>query len=190
MRFAGLRLPGLGGRGKCEDHARSDSFHAGDGDLATVCLDELFHDVEAEARAAASAKRLASSLFVFLEQRRLVFGADAEARVGDRHDQFLIRLVMLRRHDDHAILRRELERIADEVDHDLRQLLAIALNDGQVTASRGEQMDAGPNGGRLHRADRAGENDLEVERCPIELKVAGFDLGEVEKLVDEPHHSL
>src|SRR5439155_5416724 len=86
-------------------------------DAPAVRFDDALRDVEAKSRAAGL--RGVAHLAEGLEEARDVVGMQAHARVVDAHDDVPVRRARL--DPDRAAGGRELERVAEEVEEDLRQ---------------------------------------------------------------------
>jgi hypothetical protein len=99
-----------------------------------VQLDELARDGEAEARAVMLPRRARVHLRELAEDEVMMLGRDADARVAHLDDA-LGRAVALAAvgADPHlSALRREVDRVADEIPDDVRDLLAIGVHGLEV----------------------------------------------------------
>src|SRR6266550_7579614 len=176
-----------------DDHARADAFQRGNRDFAAVRLDDLSDNVETEAGAAAAAERFVAALLVLLPDLGDLLGLDAHAAVGDGDDDRFRHIGGahdLRTDGNQAFLRRELQRIRDEVDDRLRQLLNAADYLRHIAAVRAHEEDLVARRDLLQTSHGALENAGETHRLLFDDQAARFDLREVEQLVDEAHHPL
>src|SRR5690606_928671 len=105
-----------------------------------VHLDDLLHDGEAEAEAAARARRGRVFLTETLEELREELGRDADPFVAYDDLDTVARGVQ---HDlDPAALRRELDRVVHQVPHDLLQARRVAPQDGSGGIDADVERDA------------------------------------------------
>src|SRR5262249_55536030 len=135
--------------GQLDHHAGADTLDGGDADFAAVRFDDLPHDVEAESGAAAAADRLVRALLVLLPDLLQFRRLDAHAAVRDGDDDRLGDVAVahdLRAHGDQSLLRRELQRVGDEIDHGLSELLHAAEDLRDVAAVRADQKYFVPRG--------------------------------------------
>ena len=119
---------------------------------------------------------------------RCFSGGDSDARVGhlelDRH------VVVGSRDDTHAqrhVARvGELDGVADQIQHDLPQARRVAHEHVRhVLGHVVEQLQALVRGARGQGLQRGAERRPKLERDALDLEPAGFDLGEVEDVVDD-----
>src|SRR5690606_14920110 len=112
----------------------------------------------------------------------------ADAVVGDREANHpRVRLVGADLDAPGALeARRELHRVAHQVEQDLLQSQRIAADDFRhvVCNARGE-LDGLALGYRLHDVGDAGDQLANRHRADVDLEVARLDLGEVENVVDQ-----
>src|SRR5690606_17504419 len=87
---------------------------------------------------------------------------------------------------DPATRRRELERVADEVEDDLPQSLWVA-QDGKGVLAVGRERDSLLLGLGAERFDRGFDELGEVEGPRLDRELAGHDARDVEELLDEAH---
>ena len=141
-----------------------------------------------ESRAAEAARGRAVFLHEGVEDRRLVFRQDAGAgvdHVDDQRDVRFRRIHAARAHQ-HVAGGGELERVRHEVHEDLADAQLVALGPAmQVRIDVEQQLDA-----LLVRALREQVDDFfhhlaDVEVLRLEAQLAGFDLREVENVVDD-----
>ena len=89
------------------------------------------------------------------------------------------------RDDDLASLG-ELQRVAEEVDDDLREAAAIADDPlGHVAVDVADQLDPFLVRARRHGPQDLAERFVQIELDRIEIDLAGLDLGEIEDVVDQ-----
>src|SRR5262249_50629760 len=97
-------------------------------DGSAVELYEVVSDREAEAKTAISSRRCAITLNKRFEDMRQKFLIDALAGIADAKSNF--RFIMLQGNLDAAVLRGELDGVADEVRENLLETFTIAENFG------------------------------------------------------------
>jgi hypothetical protein len=154
-------------------------------DRAAVQLDEFLHKSESDASAFDTSPACAFDPVEALEQTRQFVGGNANARVGDAHENSTPVAARLDRDPDLAVVR-ELERVREQIDQDLLPHFAIEID------RRGEPL--GFDGKAQARLfDRGAEDggDLrakggDVGRLERSLHAAGFDAREIQKAVHQP----
>ena len=152
-------------------------------------------DGEAEPGAAVAARGRAVGLGEGLEEPRLLLGRDADAGVadGEAQGQLAVRLRRPRRLDPHEHLAaaRELERVADEVRHDLAKPQRVP---DQPVGHRGQhvhdQLDVLLDHRRAAGLRELLEQAAQAEGRRLQLEPVGLDLREVEQVVEDPEQAL
>ncbi len=164
------------------------AFDALDPDASAHHTDELRADGEPEAGAAELAAGRAVGLGEGLEDQVLLVGGDADAGVRDLEVQ-RDRAVRMRRdahRDADLAALGELDGVADEVEDDLSEPARVADDGvGDVGRDVADQLEVflvRAQGQRLHRAL---EVLAQTERRVLQIELAGFDLREVENVVQE-----
>src|SRR5690606_9797966 len=147
-------------------------------------LGEVPHDGQAEPEAVARARPLGLELTEGLEDVRELVRGDALPGVLDGEDG--VRAAALDGDGDPATRRRELERVADEVEDDLPQSLWVA-QDGKGVLAVGRERDSLLLGLGAERFDRGFDELGEVEGPRLDRELAGHDARDVEELLDEAH---
>src|SRR5712691_6604107 len=154
---------------------------------------EVFDDPAADMQPQPAALRLAGEriarLAEFLEDKLLVGGADAYAVISHFHAK---ETALLReRYGDHS--RRtlaELGRVGEEIEHHLHQAIAVGEYRRRLVRQLERHLDAPLLEQLAHRADRVLEHLAHVDLARMPLRGAGFDLGEVQHLVDKASQAL
>ncbi len=177
-----------------EPERRAAAEAAVEADLSAHQLDDAARDRQSEARAAEAAARRLIGLAERLEQVRRDLRRDPRTGVGDGepHDARVLALDALddRAHRD-ASGRGELHRVSEQVQQHLTQPVGVAEDAPRhVGRDVGREREpflarrGGEDVGRvLHRDDRG-------ERRAVELHPAGFDLREVQDVVDDRQQRL
>ncbi len=149
---------------------------------------QLPDDGEAEARPAIAVDDAVVGLREGVEDAALRLGRDADAGVDDvdLEHQPAIRPLALAHADRHAAMRRELHRVAAEVQQHLLELL-LRADQPQRKPRADPDMDEHALGLRLHRQDAPHlvEAGGEIERGDADRLLAGLDAREVEDVVDQ-----
>ena len=116
-------------------------------------------------------------------------GRNADAGVLDPEDEFACR-AGLAGDDDLTAGSGEFDRIGNEIEQDLLHRSQIGDDIGQAGGEIAPQDD--PAGARLllHQLEAVLGQLAEIDRGEIELELAGLDLGQVEKIVDERQQML
>ena len=168
-------------QGEAEDRAAPGL--ALDGDRAAHALDDALGDGEAEARAAEPPRRRRIGLLELAKDDRHLLGGDPDAGVRDLE---LDALADLPDAQQHTACLGELHGIAGEIEKNLLQAAAIAEDaGGHAGADMGRDLDALGMGARGHELDEVLDQRRQREGLLVELDMAGFDLREVEDLVDQ-----
>jgi hypothetical protein len=146
---------------------------------------ELAGDGKAEPRPAVAPRGQGIGLGEILEQFRLLFGGEADAAIGDGKLDPIASIRHFAHPQRDIALFRELAGIAQQIEQDLlephgvrgeRTEVLLGLDDEAVLVLLGE----------LSRgADDLIDKARQINRLGIELELAGFDLREIEDLVDE-----
>ena len=164
-----------------------------DSDRAAQELAQALADREAEPRAAVPARRRRVSLRERREQLGEALGVDPDAGVVDGEGHLHPLLVERRRHDvhGHAPLRRELDRVAEQVPQDLSHPAGVG-DDRRRAPVRDLVAGLEPlldrRGGHLGQGvlDDAGD----VDRLGLDLELARLDLREIEDVADEHEQGI
>ena len=176
------------GESRREPELRPAPLLADQADPATHQLGQLLRDREPQPGAAVPARGRGVGLRELLEQRLLVLGRDADARVLHRDVQQDVVLRLRRETDPHGDLAvvGELEGIAGEIGEHLAEPTRVADEEGRHVGRRGadelQPLRMGAQGERSREVVQQSEQ-VEVER--FELQPARLDLGEVEDVAEE-----
>src|SRR5580765_5541346 len=121
-------------------------------DRSAVQVHQVLDDGETEAEAAESP--LATGVFLTkpVEHVRQEFRRDARARVAD--DDRGVAVGLLEPHFHTPVVRRELDRVRQQVPDDLLQAAGVAGDDAQAPVDKGFNADVLGVGGGRHRLDR------------------------------------
>ena len=151
-------------------------------------MDDLLRDGEAEAVAAHLARARLVDAVEAVEDLRLVLFGDADARVADgkAHPALLRALVA---HGDAAAVRRVLDGVVDEDQHELADLLLVGLDLNLRQVIR-LQVDLLLLGERLHEARRLLDERREIELLRLELQRLVVAARDDEQVADELRHLL
>src|SRR6266850_2206065 len=173
-------------KGEREGERTALAGRALDPDPTAVQLDKALREREAEAGALTGS--LAPDLPELLEDLRLIFRRDADARV--LHIDADVAVLDAHSHVDATAIGRELHRIREEVVEDLFHLALVRLDRRQVI--RSERVECYPVARRTLPDDRhtAVERRRQRERRDLELHTTGLDLREVQDVVDEREEML
>ncbi len=159
-----------------------------DADFAAHDLGQLAHDGEAQTRAAKAPIGRAIGLRETLEDGFLRLGRNANAGVGHAEAQHAALGIVAFETDaqrDMAFLG-ELHRVGDQIGQNLAQMLAAATQRiGGGPIHMDDQSQAFAFGLWPQNGDEVGELDMEIEIDDVDRHLAGFDLGEIEDLVDQ-----
>ncbi len=193
------RLPRQSGRGRglCSFGSLQRQADAEQGAAAFPALDpdatahqrgEPAHDGEPEACPFMTARGRDIGLLEFLENRLPPLLRDAGAGIGDVDDDHP---VVSADADADAALVGELDRVADKVQQDLPD--AVAITDEmrrQVGREMGCEFDALDLGARGHQLRDRLDQHAEIEGLAGEFELAGLHLREVEDVVHEAEQRL
>ena len=153
-------------------------------DRAAVQLDEVPHDREPEAEPAVHARGRAVGLPEALEDVRQELGRDALAGVA-RPTISTCEFTRRERDLHAAALRRELDRVRQQVPDDLLQPVGVAGDERRRAGRARLEADALGVGGGPHRLDRRLDHGRELDRLHVEPQLAGDDPRHVEQVLDE-----
>src|SRR5262249_22451447 len=156
-------------------------------DVAAHAADELVADVEAEPGTADAAGHLRVDAVELLEDAALLVDGDPEALVANVEDH--VALVRLDADLDHAAIRRVLDRVLDEVDEHLPDLVAVGLDERHAVGDAVTDLHA-RRGVRAGRLDDALDQLGGVEGLRLEVEPAGVELARQQNLVDDPAKAL
>ncbi len=145
-------------------------------DAPAVHLDGAADDVEPEARLLVC-RGVVGGPAERIEDEGQDLGRDASPRVLDGEPRVLA--VALEHDDDVSALRRELQRIGEQIREHLLEARAIAEDDDVVGHDRVELEAALAGDGHDHR-DAAAYELAEIEGDPFELPLVGGHAGNVE----------
>ncbi len=190
---AGRRTAAVDDEGQFDAEGAAFSRRRFDGDAAAHQFDQALADRQAEAGAA----KLAGGRGVTLEEGREQAGdhgrRHADAGVADRNLQALFVVVQgpAGEMDADAADRGEFDGIADQVDQDLAQAAGVAdqaCGNGRVDVA-GECDFLGD--GRVAEQCQGVVQDFgRGEGNVFDFQLAGFDLGKVEHVVDQPEQAV
>ncbi len=181
------------GQGQLEPERRAATGCAAQADLPAHHLDQALGDRQPQAATTETSGGRAVGLAEGAEQARLRLRVDADAAIlyFDAEAPLPGRLVEPRDGDEHLTVAGKLDRVTHQIGHDLaypyriadhrnRQVVRHAADDLHALAvgQLGEQV-----GDVLHQL-------AQVEVDPLELQLAGFDLGEIEDVVDDAQQML
>src|SRR6185369_5142468 len=91
---------------------------------------------------------------------------------------------------DRAALWRDLERIRDEVRHDLDRTLAVAIDRGKPRRRGRLETESTFLRHRTEDVARRGQNLFRVVQLPVDRELTRLDAGEVDEVFDQARHSL
>jgi hypothetical protein len=118
-----------------------------------------------------------------LEDGLLVLWRDADSGVADRH--FHASVARHRPDIDPACFGCELDRIRQQIQHDLPDLPLVCPNLAQPLVDRHVQRDAAPRGALADEGQGVVQGGGKVEVGQLELHPARLDLRQVENVVDQ-----
>jgi hypothetical protein len=150
---------------------------------AAVQVDHVSHDAEPEAEPRMLAPRGAVGLAEAIEYVGQEVGGDPLAGVSDLQDRLARRA--LHDHVDAAARRRELDRVREQVQHDLLQAIAVAVHEHAVDGHLERDLDALLFGSEPLRLDRGLGDRAQVERLDREQQLAAHDPRNVEQVLDQ-----
>ena len=155
--------------------------------------DQLRGDGQSQAGSPVAACGRAVGLLEHIEDRRVLFGRDADARIAHREmESYLILGARLASDfDDDLAALGELDRVIDEVHHHLPHPAIVAHEPcGDVAmdiAGQFQPLLMGAQGERLHRIAQA---FAEVEPLAFQHELFRLDLGKIEDVVDHREQRL
>src|SRR5947199_2962909 len=170
---------------------------ADDGDLSAEDPGDLAADREPEPRSAVPAAGAAVRLLERFEDDLLLLGMNADARVADREDHYgrrIVEHVVVRvpslayeaRPERHAPVLRELEGVREEVPEHLQESLRVGVEDpGHPRVGIDREFERPRLGDRPERPLDVVDEVRDRDACNVDGDGSGFDLGEVEDVVDE-----
>ena len=185
LRERGLRVGDGAQRGQVDGETRTLARRAVHVDAPPHGDRQFLADRQAQSTAAVVRRGLRPfGLLEATEQPRLLFGIDARPAVADGQPHALGR----QRHglQGHVAGLGELDRIAQQVEQDLPQPQRIAAHPARH-AGGDAVMERQPALAR-HRPHQRGDivqQRMQVELDLLQLQLAGFDLGQVQRIVDQ-----
>src|SRR5438445_623795 len=165
-----------------ESEGRPLPVHALDPDPALVQLDDLLGDRQAQPGAHDLALAVAFVPFITAEDPADEFGRDAQSVV--LHADLHCAVFGPAGDQDLAALWRVLDRVRQEVGHDLRQPVGVAFDPRQPGVEASD--DLVPGGRHPRPFNGLGENAIQVHRFHVHSHATGLDTVEVEHLRDHP----
>ena len=181
----GLRRHDAQARGEPEAAARAGlALHA---HVATHQARQVARQGQAQARAAVAARGRRVGLLEGVEQARQRVGGDAFAGVADLEAHQGRLAIALQRLDAqaHPAVVGELHRIAQQIDQGLRQPRGIAMQVVGRMVGIHHQLQALLACLRAHQVDHPDHHVVEREGLLLQHHLAGFDLGQVQDVVDD-----
>src|SRR5262245_6535643 len=160
-----------------------------DVDRPAVHLDDAPDDREAQAAAAPAGLARARATEEPIEDPRQLVRVDPDAGVRDPDR----RAAVARPADadpDRPAPWRELQRVADEVRHDLPDPDRVVANSDRLGRDVGGQLDATATSRRGGLLDRRFDGRADVVRAQIEQDEAGVELRELEEVLGQPVEPL
>src|SRR5215510_332366 len=166
----------------CDARALPDPAH--DLELAAVQRQQALDDRQAETGAVVPAIVARARLEERIAHARHILGVDADAVVLHRDRDRAARSSLGAHHDLAAVIG-ELDRVGNQVEHDLAQRALVGDDQWQLSRDPHGELDPGLAG--LQRQHVAGISDdmLWRERLGRDLEIAGLDLRHVQNTV---HH--
>ena len=125
----------------------------------------------------------AAALLERLEDPLAVRLGDADAAVGDGDVD--VRAVVLGADHHRPAVAGELDRVGDQVEHDLLEPELVGVDQADVVGDHDAECDAVRGGSLAEHRGGVLEEKAEVERGVLQLHPPGLDLGEVEDLVEQ-----
>ena len=172
-----------------EPERRALAFAALDADLAVHQVDQVAADRQAEAGAAEAPRRRAVGLRERREQALSGLVRNADAGVANADVQ-APRVVHADGDDDLAAFG-ELDGVGQQVGQHLAQAVRIAAHGGgQAVVDAAGQFELLRMGARRHQLHHVFDRLVEIEVEGFDLELAGFDLREVEDVVDDRQQRL
>ena len=182
-----LKLSGRLGDGQGEGKGAAVAGLAFDPDAAAVVFDDLLADGQAEAGALGLVSERVADLLEALEDFGLVGRCDADTGVTDADDQ-IAALGMSCEGDGAGI--GEFDGVGDEIDDDLNEAVLIASDLRQGGLNVADELEFLCLEERCSGGNGALDDVLDGDLRQIPCELAGFDLGEVEDVVDELGEAL
>ena len=180
------RLRGLDPRGQADGEGRALAELALDGDIAAHHLAETAADRESEPRAAVLARGGRIGLHEFLEQPADLLGRHPDAGVGDRHRDLCASPVRDACHFDRDVATlRELVGVAHEIEQRLADARLVGMHVADVRRAMDDDFVAVLGCHRPDRRNHVVHQRADREALDVQVHSAGFDLREVEDVVDE-----
>src|SRR6266446_694916 len=152
-------------------------------------LDDPAADVQAQPAALRLAGEHVAHLSEFFEDDLLVYGSDADAIVAHLHAQ---KATLLRERYCNSSRRPlgKLGGVGQQIEHHLHQAVAVGDDTRYLLRQLYRQIDIPLLEQLTHRGDRVLEHLAHIDLAGMPLRSAGFDLGEVQHLVDEAGEPL
>ena len=128
-----------------------------------------------------------------LEQAAHTLGRQADPRIAHCESELdLAAGKRLRRHGEHDLaLVRELDRVGEQIQYDLPQARDVAYDGGRNLAfehvGRVQILFHRPRG---HEIERRFDTFAQIEGLRLDVHAAGFDLGEVQHVVDDSEQRI
>ncbi len=157
-------------------------------DFTAHLLDQALGNHQAQPGAARLARQRVIGLAERLEQRAYILAGQADA--GVLHADAQLHAVFLfffnHRPGDDSALAGELDRVADQVGQDLLEPQRVAhQRQRRVAVDQADQFQLLGMGGGREDGQGVLQQVAQVERDAVEYQFAGFDLREVEDLIDD-----
>ena len=155
------------------------------GDLAEIEIDQLAHDVEAEAEALGGVAQ-AAGLLEALEDHLELFGGNAGAAIGDADHDLATIAGRRRAHRRHAALVAAIfERIDAEIDQHAADLLGIAKERRQARLDLAAELDTAGRGPAVSMVSTRPTISWIAHSRRDSADEPGFEAAEIEHVVDE-----
>src|SRR2546423_10477550 len=119
-----------------------------------------------------------------LEDLLLILLRDADARVLYGHRDFVLRAIVTGAYPDRTV-RSELDRIGEEVQHDLLDLLPVAGQRRQVGRQLGRGREPRLLDERLYLGEQLADERRQLELLDVERHLSRFDAADVKQVVDD-----
>ena len=166
------------------------AFHA---HVALHQQGQTFGDGQAKSGTAVLARGAGVCLLKALEQPALLFQREAYAGIGDSDvkQQFLRMALLDTNHNVYLAAVGELQRIVGIVDDDLAQTQRVTDQaPGNICRHVEHQFQAFGAGFFGNQGGDVVEYVLQIEFDPLDIEFSGFDLGEIQNIVDQPEQML
>ena len=108
---------------------------------------------------------------------------DAEPRIDD--SQHRATVFSCYRHPDRPTFVRVLDRVAEQIDHDLNQPCFVASNQHGLRRERGRQLMPSRGNHLARRLDRFGDDATHVEDLDAQIDAARGNPGDVEQILEQ-----